>query len=239
MDFSQPRQVLRSGGNVLTVFLHDEDDDGRQDLWLWRVEPISVGDLFLWLAISGSVNVEAFVYRNEGDSFARRPARQITVALKFPSAVRLLSSVVDIREQARAVRDTRTIPTAVASLSGLGNAGDLVVLLEQQVQVFHNAVEATAPPAEDRFLASLDYARNRDNYEIDVRRIIDEFEIEQNSELNAVQGREPDQQLTLEQAIRNGEVVPVSLNGDARDELFVFLQRSREEITGTLLLSEP
>ena len=146
---------------------------------------------------------------------------------------------INSREQARAVRDTRTIPTAVASLSGLGNAGDLVVLLEQQVQVFHNAVEATAPPAEDRFLASLDYARNRDNYEIDVRRIIDEFEIEQNSELNAVQGREPDQQLTLEQAIRNGEVVPVSLNGDARDELFVFLQRSREEITGTLLLSEP
>ena len=239
MDFSQPRQVLRSGGNVLTVFLHDEDGDGRQDLWLWRVEPISVGDLFLWLAISGSINVEAFVYRNEGDSFARRPARQITVALKFPSAVRLLSSVVDIREQARAVRDTQTIPTTVANLSGVGNARDLIVLLEQQVQVFHNAVEATPPPAEDRFLASLDYARNRDNYEIDIRRIIDEFEIEQNSELNAVQGRTPDQQLTLEQAMRNGDVQPVSLNSDERDDLLLFLQRGRDAITGILLLSTP
>ena len=239
MDFSQPRQVLRSGGNVLTVFLHDEDGDGKKDLWLWRVEPISVGDLFLWLAISGSVNVEAFVYRNEGDSFARRPARQVTVALKFPSAVRLLSSVVDIREQARAVRDTRTIPTTIAHISGVGNAQDLVVLLEQQVQVFHNAVEQTPPPAEDRFLASLNYARNRDNYEIDIRRIIDEFEIEQNSELAGVQGRSPDQQMSLDQAMRNGDVVPVSLNGDAYDDLFLFLQKGRDEITGVLLLSTP
>ena len=49
MDLDQPRQVLRSGGNVLSVFLFDEDDDGLKDLWLWRVETISVGDVFLWL----------------------------------------------------------------------------------------------------------------------------------------------------------------------------------------------
>lgn len=237
MDFSQPKQVLRSGGNVLKIFLHDEDGDGRKDLWLWRIEPISVGDLFLWLAISGSVNVEAFVYRNEGESFARRPARQVTVALKFPSAVRMISSVVDIREQARAVENSATIPTAVANISGVGNALDLIVLLDEQVQIFHNSIAPTPPLAEDRFLASLNYSRSRNDYEIDVRRIIDEFEIAQNKELGTVQGRAPDQTFALQQAMRNGDLMRVSLNADERDDLFVFLERGKERITGIVLLS--
>lgn len=239
MDFSQPKQVLRSGGNVLTVFLHDEDGDGRKDLWLWRVEPISVGDIFLWLAISGSINVEAFVYRNEGDTFARRPARQVTVALKFPSAVRMLSSVIDIREQAQNVREAPHIPTLAANISGIGNAQDLIVLLDQQVQVFHNSITPTPALAEDRFLASLNYSQGRDNYEIDIRRIIDEFEIELNSELKEVQGRNPDQTMTLDQALKNGDVMSATLNGDGFDDLFIFYERTKESIAGTLLLSTP
>lgn len=237
MDFTQPKQVLRSGGNVLKVFLHDEDGDGRKDLWLWRIEPISVGDLFLWLAISGSVNVEAFVYRNEGESFARRPARQVTVALKFPSAVRMISSVVDIREQARAVENSSIIPTAVANISGVGNALDLIVLLDEQVQIFHNSIAPTPPLAEDRFLASLNYSRTRNDYEIDVRRIIDDFEIAQNKELRTVEGRAPDQSFALQQAMRNGDLMSVKLNADDRDDLFVFLERGKERITGIVLLS--
>lgn len=239
MDFSQPKQVLRSGGNVLTVFLHDEDGDGRKDLWLWRVEPISVGDIFLWLAISGSINVEAFVYRNEGETFARRPARQVTVALKFPSAVRMLSSVIDIREQAQNVREAPHIPTLAANISGIGNAQDLLVLLDQQVQVFHNSITPTPALAEDRFLASLNYSQGRDNYEIDIRRIIDEFEIELNSELKEVQGRNPDQTMALDQALRNGDVMSATLNGDGFDDLFIFYERTKESIAGTLLLSTP
>lgn len=237
MDFSQPKQVLRSGGNVLKVFLHDEDGDGRKDLWLWRIEPISVGDLFLWLALSGSVNVEAFVYRNEGESFARRPARQVSVALKFPSAVRMISSVVDIREQARAVENSAIIPTVVANISGVGNALDLVVLLDEQVQIFHNSIAPTPPLAEDRFLASLNYSRTRNDYEIDVRRIIDEFEIAQNKELRTVQGRSPDQSFALQHAMRNGDLISATLNADERDDLFVFLERGKERITGIVLLS--
>lgn len=239
IDFSQARQVLRSGGNVLTVFLHDEDGDGRKDLWLWRVEPISVGDLFLWLAISGSIKVEAFVYPSEGASFARRPTRQLTVALKFPSALRMLSSASEIREQARVMRESRIIPTLAANVSGVGSAQDLLVLLDEQIQVFHNAIAATPAPADDRFLASLNYSRSNNEYEIDVRRIIDEFEIEQNKELGSVQGRSPDQQLPLASPMHNGTVVAVRLNGDARDDLFVFLERGKEFSSGMLLLSTP
>ena len=66
MNFTQPRQVLRSGGNVLSTFLRDENDDGLKDLWLWRVENISVADIFVWLAFSGSIAIEAFIYPNDG-----------------------------------------------------------------------------------------------------------------------------------------------------------------------------
>ncbi len=239
MDFSQPRQVLRSGGNVLTTFLHDENEDGRPDLWLWRVESVSVGDLFLWLAIAGSINVEAFVYPNEGESFARRPSRQLTVALKFPSAVRLLSSAIDIREQARALEETTILPTEIAQMSGVESTRDLLVLLEDQVQVFMGAMDPPAVVPEDRFLASLDYSRSRNEYEIDIRRFIDEFEIEQNSELRRVEGRTPEHALTLTEAMRNGDLQTASLNDDGRDDVFVFLSRSRDEISGLLLLSEP
>lgn len=238
MDFSQPRQVLRSGGNVLTTFLHDENEDGRPDLWLWRVESISVGDLFLWLAIAGSINVEAFVYPNEGASFARRPSRQLTVALKFPSAVRMLSSVIDIREQARALEEATILPTQIAQISGVESTRDLLVLLEDQVQVFMGAMTPPAAAPQDQFLASLDYSRSRNNYEIDIRRFIDEFEIEQNSDLRAVDGRTPEYALTLPGTLRNGDLQAVSLNGDLHDDVFVFLERGRDEIRGLLLLSE-
>lgn len=238
-DFSQPRQVLRSGGNVLTTFLYDEDGDTLKDLWLWRVESVSVGDLFLWLAISGSIDVEAFVYPNEGSSFARRPARQLTVTLRFPSALRLLGAATEIREQIDSVRETVTVPTAVANVSGVSNAQDLLVLLDQQVDIFLNSMESEPPAPEDPFLASLGYSRDQDNYVIDVQRFIDEFTIEQNAELAAVAGRTPDHVVTLPQAMRNGDLKSTDLNGDQLDDVFVFLERNDDTMTGMLLLSTP
>ena len=119
----------------------------------------------------------------------------------------------------------------------MGNALDLIVLLDEQVQIFHNSIAPIPPLADDRFLASLNYTRSRNDYEIDVRRIIDEFEIAQNKELRTVEGRTPDQSFALQQAMRNGDLMSVKLNADDRDDLFVFLERGKERITGTVLLS--
>ncbi len=235
--FVQPQQVLRSGGNVLTTFLYDENQDGRKDLWLWRVEPVSVGDVFVWLALSGSVNVEAFIYHNEGQRFASRPARRITVSLRFPSAVRLISSAMDVRERARSMAEA-SVPTALASVKGLSSQHDLLVLLQDQVQIFFDAIEREPEADDDRFLASLDYSRSRDNYEIDIRRIIDEFQIEQNQELRQVAGRQPDVSLPLAQPMRSGDIMSSDLNGDNLDDIFVFLERGNDTMTGMLLLSD-
>ena len=37
VNTAQARQILRSGGNVLSTFLYDENGDGLKDLWLWRL----------------------------------------------------------------------------------------------------------------------------------------------------------------------------------------------------------
>lgn len=243
IEFEQADQILRSGGNVLSVFLQDENDDGQPDLWLWRVEQISLGDVFLWLAISGTINIEAFVYPNEGNAFARRPARRITVALRFPSAVRMISSVEEVRHRARS--NEVIVPTSRALLA-LEQAStpqpgaameDLLVLLDDQVDVFYRALAPEETTDDDRFLASLGYQRTRDNYEIDVSRIIDEFDIEINRDLNAVSGQQADVSLTLPGVAHRGDIIATDLNNNGTDDIVVFLERSQTAVTGVLWLS--
>ncbi|MDX1491873.1 MAG: VCBS repeat-containing protein [Pseudohongiellaceae bacterium] len=236
MDLSQPVQILRSGGNVLSSFLYDENEDGRKDLWLWRIEPISVGDIFLWLAISGSIDVEAFVYPNEGERFARRPTRQVTVTLKFPSVVRAINTVMEFRDQREAASENASTPNTVASLDD-EIENDFIVLLEDRIQVFLDAIEPPTQASEDRFLASLNYSRNRDNYEIDLQELIENVEIEDQYGLNDLADKAKDFELTMPSTMRNGDISALQLNKDQRNDIFVFLERSNDEIKGVLLLS--
>lgn len=243
INLDQPDQILRSGGNVLSVFLHDENANGRPDLWLWRVEQISLGDVFLWLAISGNINIEAFVYHNEGNAFARRPARRITVALRFPSAVRMISSVQEVRDRASdagviVLTARAQLPIDQQATAPAGAAmDDLLVLLANQIDVFYRALTPEPDADEDRFLASIGYQRQRDNYEIDVRRIIDEFDIEINRDLNTVSGRPADLSLPLPGEARRGDIVATDLNNNGADDIIVFLERSQDAITGVIWLS--
>ena len=237
MNLEQPDQILRSSGNVLSVFLADENDDGRPDLWLWRVDQVSIGDVFLWLAVSGTINIEAFIYPNEGEQFARRPSRRITVALRFPSVVRMIGSMEDIRERARSM--DAVIPWTRAKVTTGAQAGidDLLVLMQDQVEIFYQQLQPEAEQDENRFLASLGYARNRDSYEIDLRRIIDAFNVDINREVNAARVRAADLQVPLPEAATRGEIVATDLNNNGIDDIFVFLNRDSDSVRGLLFLS--
>ncbi|MEX2130559.1 MAG: hypothetical protein WD772_03665, partial [Pseudohongiellaceae bacterium] len=237
MDLSQPEQVLRSGGNVLGTFLFDEDEDGRKDLWLWRVEPVSVGDLFLWLAISGNIGVEAFIYPNEGSSFARRPTRKLTVTLRFPSAIRLVTSVMQIASDARESETAPLIPARIANIDNNPVSRDLLVMMDNSIEVFLNMIEPAN--GDEQFLSGLNYSRSRDNYEIDVGEIIGNVSINSNLELERVRGRVADYRIALDQVVSNGDIVPLALNEDERDDMLVFFRRQDGVLEGMLLLSRP
>lgn len=247
IDVSTPTQVLRSGGNVLTTFLHDEDSDGRKDLWLWRVEPISVGDIFVWLALSGSISVEAFVYRNQGDAFARRPARKISVALKFPSVIRLASSLRQIAEDARAATGTTDTLTGVAQLDGSvdkpivvsGDASldtirdDLMLLVGNRLSLYLSVIEAAPAPT---FLGALGYSPDRDDYAIDLKGVVDAAMVSSDP-LDGINSA-PNLEIDLSAVTGIGGLVSARINQDNRDDIFVFTAMTPDAIEGILLLSD-
>lgn len=237
MNLEQPNQILRSSGNVLSIFLADENEDGRPDLWLWRVDQVSIGDVFLWLAVSGTINIEAFVYPNEGEQFARRPSRQITVALRFPSVVRMIGSVEEVRERVRSVDAVIPWTRAQVTADAANGLDDLLVLMNDQVEVFYEQLQVEAPQADDRFLASLGYARDRNNYEIDLRRVIDAFNVDVNREVSEARTREADLRVPLPESAARGNIVATDLNNNGIDDIFVFLNRDRESVRGLLFLN--
>ena len=236
MDLQKPRQVLRSGGNVLSTFLYDEDEDGLKDLWLWRVESISVADIFVWLALSGSVSIEAFIYPNDGERFARRPTRKITVELKFPSVIRLANSVRNIANEAQNRDSDEITPTHTANLDGNRDLEDLLVLIDDQLKIFLNSIEPTDDSA--GFLGALDYSRQRDNYEINIREILNNVSIGGNPHLDLIENRIADLSIDLGVDATTGDIIPALVNRDALDDVFVFTEYDSSHIRGILLLSK-
>ena len=235
MELTQPTQVLRSGGNVLSTFLYDENEDGLKDLWLWRVEPISVGDIFIWLALSGSIAIEAFIYPNEGERFSRRPARKLTVELQFPSVIRLATSFQELADEARKVQSIDLTPTNTANVDNNLEGEDLLVLVNNQVQIFFNRIESE--DSSTPFLGGLGYSRDKDDYTINIRNVIENISITENSRLKGVDGVPADLSIELGTVVKNGDIIPALVNADSVDDIFVFTQHDNNNIQGILLLS--
>lgn len=235
MDLANPRQVLRSGGNVLGSFLHDENEDGLKDLWLWRVESISLGDVFLWLVLSSDIAVEALIYPNDGERFARRPSRRITVSLQIPSLVGLAGDFRDLTEAADATRSADIVSTATAQLDSEPDNLDLLVLMDRQLQVFFDSIRPE--PEETEFLGALDYSRGRDDYRIDLRAMIDDIAIGENRHLREVEGRTADLSIDVGSPANAGEVLTADLDGDEIADVLVLARDSAGRIKGTMFLS--
>lgn len=235
MDLSQPEQVLRSGGNVLSTFLYDENEDGLKDLWLWRVEPISVGDVFMWLALSGSIAIEAFIYPNEGQRFARRPSRKITIDLKFPSVIRLANSFRELESDVTAANTNLAELTAIADLDSATASKDLLLLANNQLSVFMEAIEPRADSEE--FLGSLGYSRSQDSYAIDIKAVIDKVAKDNGNDRSRLAGLSPNLVVSLAQSEGASAMIPARINSDEFDDLLIFKTDESGLIKGLLLLS--
>lgn len=239
MDFSQPRQVLRSGGNVLSTFLQDENEDGLKDLWLWRVENISVGDIFVWLALSGSIAIEAFIYPNDGERFARRPSRKVTIDLKFPSVISLTSTFRDMEQEMSASESDAAIFSDIAHLDDDRSQQDLILMLGSRIDFFLNSIQPQDQPTDEpaEFLGALNYSRARDSYEFNIRDVIENISIGGNRHADMAANRTADSTIELSKPVVAGAIIPVTLNLDQRDDVIIITDGDSGQIQGLLLLS--
>jgi hypothetical protein len=235
LKLDTPIQILRSGGNVLATFLYDENNDGYKDLWLWRVEPISVGDIFVWLALSGSINLEAFVYRNQNGNFARRPARKVTVSLKFPPVTRLASSFSQARESIRNTADRYTEQTLRINRNSNQFTDDLAHYTGEKINIFFNNLEKENRDAD--FLSSVGYTPERDSYEIDLRSVIDGIKNQKDPLLKNTLGKKADIVVQLDSFWQNAKIFALRLNSDSHDDFILLNAVSDQWIDGILLLS--
>ena len=255
MDLSRPRQILKSAGNVLGTHLRDEDGDGYKDLWLMRLQDISLGNIFLWLAISGSVDLEAFVYKNvsadnsakngenSGQQFSPRPHRKVTVTIKFPSLFRSASMLMDRAEESVAGKLLRTARAQVTYQTDTASAktdSDLLRLQPSSIGVFKQVVGEQNKAS--TFLGIQDLSKSRDNYVINLEPMISNPLLFANRDLNLVDGKSPDFEIPLptesfDNDPEQGDIVAIDLNADQVDDIVVFSDRDDDLITGLLLLS--
>jgi hypothetical protein len=245
MDLQKPHQVLKASGNVLFALVEDEDQDGRPDLWVLRVEQVSIGDVFLWLIAAGSLEFEVFIYRNEGDRFARRPSRQLVLRLRFP-AIRSLLADADKEE----AEESSGPPSLRADLAGSGRRGDIVVLRGGRLDAFlgkaGKAEEVGARPGRDlpeqlffEALEKLGYSRERDEYEVDVEdlpRLLSPTE-EGEGLARAIEGAVPDFQIAVPGAGGSPELLLLDLGGDGRSDFLVIFHQDRSALKGAIAIS--
>lgn len=134
-----PDQVLKASGNALYFFVRDVMGDPRPDLQIVRGERISLGRLLKYLVVPGKVDFDVFTYQNEGGTFARRPSRRTTLALRIPRILDLVDRFDEISEQLEAQWD---IPAQRVDWAGDGREDDVIDAQGGQLVVF----EGCAPP---------------------------------------------------------------------------------------------
>ena len=103
------------------------------------------------------------------------------------------------------------------------------------MELFLNSIE----PEDDseEFLGALEYSRDRDSYEINIREMINNIVIGGNPHLSLIEDLNPDIAIDLGTTAENGDIIPVRLNADFLDDVFVFTQHDSSQIQGILLLS--
>jgi hypothetical protein len=149
--------------------------------------------------------------------------------------MRLANAYEELNRSTDALAPGEIPPNRLAEVDDDNSAGDLLVLLQQRLDIFLNSIE---PEQEQQdFLGPLGYSRQRDNYEIDIRQIIEDVDIRNNPRLTAVAERSAELSIPLNETVRNGDVIPARLNQDEVDDIFVFTGFDASHIRGLLLLS--
>jgi len=145
-----------------------------------------------------------------------------------------------LEKEVDATRDSEETFTSLANLDDNIEQQDLILMVNDRVQIFLNSIQAEAESEGDSalFLGALGYSRERDNYEYNIRDVIENITIGSNRYRDAVAGKTADSTIDLNQPVRLGDIVPVTLNRDERDDVIIFTESDGSQIRGLLLLSK-
>lgn len=232
MDLGRPFQILKSGGNITSATLRDEDGDGLKDLWLSRVEAVSVGDVFLWLVTSGSLDFEAFIYRNEGRRFSRRPYRKITITIRFPSILRMIGRADEFKDR---LEERDRVPTVRGDVEGKGKRQDLLVLRDGKLQCYFGAAGSVGEEIDPFEL--MGYRRDRDEYVVDIENAVEAALFRSDTALAGVSGRRPDLEISIDGLVNGSDMIILDLNGDGHEDMLVLEEQDHTGLRGTIVLS--
>ena len=156
----------------------------------------------------------------------------------------MISLTSTFRDIARELDDARLEEETFSSLASLDDnieQQDLILMAGNQIQIFLNSIQPEIvldnDSDSDLFLGALDYSRERDNYEFNIRDVIENIAIRGNRHLEAIAGRTADSAIELSQGVVSGDIIPVALNKDDLDDVIIFTETSSSHIRGLLLLS--
>ena len=157
--------------------------------------------------------------------------------------ISLSSTFRDIERELDDARLEEETFSRLASLDDNIEQQDLILMAGNQIQIFLNSIQPEIVLDNDSvsdsvlFLGALDYSRERDNYEFNIRDVIENIAIGGNSHLDAVAERTADSVIELSQGVVSGDIIPVALNKDDRDDVIIFTETGGSHIRGLLLLS--
>jgi cbb3-type cytochrome oxidase subunit 3 len=271
MDLSKPLQILKSSGNVLSAFVavtqdkvknrtmkdametfikENQDKTRPKDLILIRIQDLSVGDIFTWLVFSKELNIDFYIYKNQGKTFEKRPGRKITLTLKLPSALKLFSFVSD---QKNAVKNPESIRVVRANIGKNKTSKDRLLLKGDTIQGFQIKEDIQIDKMDEnqfneiiKLFDLLGFTINEDHYSMDIDKMLKNLPELGNFELLSLKDKEPAFRIDINKYLTNTikgtkaieqSISPVDLNGDSRDDIFLFTDRDDEKVFGTLFLS--
>jgi hypothetical protein len=271
MDLSKPLQILKSSGNVIAAFvavtpdkdknrsskdemvkfIKDNQDDAKpKDLVLIRLPELSVGDIFTWLVFSKDLDIDFYIYKNQGKAFEKRPGRKITLTLKMPSALKLFTYFNDQKDLIQKPLGLKVIRANIGKSETLK---DRLLLKDNTIQGFKIEDDIQIDKMDENqfneiinLFERLGFTINEDHYILDVDKMMKNLPELGNFELLSLKDKQPVFKIdinkyltnTINGAKANGESISaVDINGDSRDDIFLFTDRDDEKVFGTLFLS--
>ena len=271
IDLEKPGQILKSSGNVLaallavtrekdknrspkdaiSAFISENKDETRpKDLILIRLQDLSVGDIFTWLVLSKDIDIDFFVYKNQGKEFEKRPGRKITLTLKMPSALKILNYINDLRDSEQ---NPANIMVISADLSKTSAGKDRLVLKDNTIQGFQMKDNIPVDRLDEtRFNEIIDlfnrlgFTVKEDHYIMDVDKMMKNLPELGNFELLELKDEQPEFTLDITKYLTNTikgkssdkqSISSADLNNDNRDDIFLFTDRDDKSVAGTLFMS--